>query len=341
MQVLKRHKKIVLIVILLVVILTVSSFIVQNIIVIKPSPTPTPTPAPTSTPTPTATPATTPTPTPTPITTPATTPITIPRPPLAPPPATVYPGEVDQYQGQSLTPISDFINDIYNHPDVEIMGTLNINVATYNLTVTGLVNQTMVYSYNDVVNNFPSVQQVGTLLCVEGWSVTMLWQGVPISDLVQQAVVSLNENANTLIFYAPDGYTTALPFDHVVQNNLILAYNVNNVTLPAILGFPFMLIAQNQYGYKWIKWVTEIDVSNDSSYLGYWESRGYPNDATIVDPNNATVHSDNGLVAEAIFVSVAVTVIAGVMLSSRKRFKIKPRIKFPHKIIFLREAFSP
>jgi len=328
MQVLKRHKKIVLIVIFLVAILTVSSFIVQNIIVIKPSPTPTPTPAPTSTSTPTALPTPMPIPTatptsiPTPTTTPAPTPITTSTPPLTPPPATVYPGEVDQYQGQSLTTISDFVNDIYYHPDVAIMGTLNINVATYNLTITGLVNQTIMYSYNDVVNNFTSVQQVGTLLCVEGWSVTMLWQGVPVNDLLKQAVVNPNENANTLIFYAPDGYTTALPLNYVVQNNLILAYNVNNVTLPAILGFPFMLIAQNQYGYKWIKWVTEIEVSNDSSYLGYWESRGYPNDATIVDPKNATVHSDNGLVAKAIFVSVAVSVIVGVILSSRKRFKV-------------------
>ena len=152
----------------------------------------------------------------------------------------------------------------------------------------------------------------------------MLWQGVLINDLLKEAGAS--PNATTLIFYASDGYTTALPLDYVVQNNLILAYKVNNVTLPAAAGFPLMLVAQNQYGYKWIKWVTEIDVSNDSSYLGYWESRGYPNNATVPgDPNNSTKHSDNVPVAEAIVVSVAVTVIAAVIYTTL----VKPYTKQP------------
>ena len=107
----------------------------------------------------------------------------------------------------------------------------------------------------------------------------MLWQGVLINDLLKkQAPAQMRQPSSST---ASDGYTTALPLDYVVQNNLILAYKVNNVTLPATAGFPLMLIAQNQYGYKWIKWITSINVSNDSSYLGYWESQGYPNNATV------------------------------------------------------------
>ena len=198
------------------------------------------------------------------------------------PTPSLYPGEVTQYQGQKLMSISGFLGDINLHPDVAIDGTQHINQTTYRLTVTGLVNKTLEFTYDDLVNNFTSYQQVGKLLCVEGWSVTMLWQGVAINDLLQEAGAS--PNSTTLIFTGSDGYTTALPLGYVVQNNLILAYKVNNVTLPAAAGFPLMLIAQNQYGYKWIKWVTEINVSNDSSYLGYWESQGYPNNATVQTP---------------------------------------------------------
>ena len=234
----------------------------------------------------------------------------------------LYPGEVTQYQGQNLTSISDFLEDINQHPDVAIDGTQHINQTTYRLTVTGLVNNTLKYTYDDVVNNFPLYQQVGTLLCVEGWSVTMLWQGVLINDLLQEAGAS--PNATTLIFSASDGYTTELPLNYVVQNNLILAYKVNNVTLPAAAGFPLMLIAQNQYGYKWIKWVTSIDVSNDSSYLGYWESRGYPNNATVSDPN-AITNSDYLLIAEAMGIAVATTVIVALMLRIHKRSNIKAK----------------
>jgi DMSO/TMAO reductase YedYZ molybdopterin-dependent catalytic subunit len=42
-----------------------------------------------------------------------------------------------------------------------------------------------------------------------------------------------------------------------------------------------MVVAQDQFGYKWAKWLTEIEVSNDTDYLGYWENQGLPNNATI------------------------------------------------------------
>ena len=193
-----------------------------------------------------------------------------------------YPGEVIQYQNYTLTPISTFIYDIAQHPDVAIDGTQNINQATYHLTITGLVNKSLDYTYDDVINNFNSTQQVATLLCVEGWSVTMLWEGIKVDDLLREAGVS--PNATVAIFHASDGYTTALPLDYISQNNIILAYKINNVTLPPATGFPFCLVAQNQYGYKWIKWITEIEVSNDTGYLGFWESRGYPNNAKVTNP---------------------------------------------------------
>jgi len=314
MQVLRRYEKIVLIVVLLVVILIVSLFIVQN--VSKPSPTATPSPTPTETsPAPTNTTYPTPTIVPTP-TMPSQTPTT------STAPISLYPGEVTQYQGQNLTPINGFIEDIDQHPDVAIMGTLDLNPSTYRLTVTGLVNNTLKYTYDDVIDNFSSYQQVVALLCVEGWSVTGLWQGVSVYALLQAAGIS--SNATTIIFYAPDGYSTSLPLDYIVKNNIILAYKMNNVTLPATLGWPFMLIATDQYGYKWIKWVTEIDASNDSSYEGYWESRGYPINATIIgDPNNLTLQRDIVLVAEVIVVSFAGIVIAAVIYTSLKKLKTK------------------
>ena len=52
---------------------------------------------------------------------------------------------------------------------------------------------------------------------------------------------------------------------------------MNNVTIPPEYGFPFQLVSESKWGYKWIKWVTKIEVSNDTNYTGYWESRGYTN----------------------------------------------------------------
>jgi DMSO/TMAO reductase YedYZ molybdopterin-dependent catalytic subunit len=196
-----------------------------------------------------------------------------------PTPSTLIPGEIAEYQGQNLTPVGAYIEYVNQHPDVAIKGVQYVDPQKYELTITGMVNNPTNYTYDQVVNGFNSSLQVATLPCVEGWSVTMLWQGVPLSELLNQT--SVDSDANTLIFLAADGYSSSLPLDYVKQNNIMLAYKMNNVTLTPKLGWPFFLVANNQYGYKWVEWVTEINVSNNSNYHGYWESRGYPNNATV------------------------------------------------------------
>jgi DMSO/TMAO reductase YedYZ molybdopterin-dependent catalytic subunit len=311
MQALKQRKKLVLVSLLIAIILVISVVIIQN--TPAPSSTPSPSPAPTGAspkPTITATPIATATPT----ATSASTSIL-----QSTPAPSLYPGEVSLYQGLNLTPISDYIKYLTEHPDVAIAGAQNIDKATYHLAITGLVRSPVNYTYNDVVGNFNSTLQVATLPCVEGWSVTMLWQGVPISDLLQR--VGVGPNATTLIFFASDGYSTSLPWDYVVQNNIMIAYKMNNVTLTPQLGWPFFLVANNQYGYKWIEWLTEINVSNDSNYLGYWESRGYPNDATVNDPNTASPFSNAQFVLPVSIISFACIIIAAAIYVMRAKLK--------------------
>ena len=61
----------------------------------------------------------------------------------------------------------------------------------------------------------------------------------------------------------------------------MIADKINDVQLPPRQGFPFQLIAEQKYGYKWIRWINRIELSSDSEYLGYWESRGYSNSANL------------------------------------------------------------
>jgi DMSO/TMAO reductase YedYZ molybdopterin-dependent catalytic subunit len=131
------------------------------------------------------------------------------------------------------------------------------------------------YTYGEVVNGHQSYQKVVELDCVDGWSVTILWRGVLVRDLINEA--GALPNAKVVIFRAYDGYTTSFPIDYFMNNTLMMAYNVNNITLPAQSGWPFQLVAESKWGYKWIKWITEIQLSNDTTYRGYWESRGYSN----------------------------------------------------------------
>lgn len=173
--------------------------------------------------------------------------------------------EVKNYQGQKLSSVNDFREN-------SIKGPQYINVSSYNLEVTGLVQNPRNYTYDEVLNH-TSYQKVVTLDCVEGWDVTILWQGVLISDLLKEAKPL--PTGTTIIFYAADNYTTSFPIEYLYNNQILLAYKMNNVTIPPERGFPFQVVAESKWGYKWIKWVTKIEVSNNTNYQGYWESKGY------------------------------------------------------------------
>jgi hypothetical protein len=180
--------------------------------------------------------------------------------------------EVTEYEGKNLSSIDDFIEN-------SIRGPQFIDPENYNLTVSGLVDNGKSLSYDEVVNNYTSYKKVVTLYCVEGWKVTILWEGILIKDLL--ADFGVDSNATTVIFIAYDGYSTSLPLDYVIENDSLLAYKMNNVILPPERGFPFQLVAESKWGYKWIKWITEINLSSNEEFRGYWESRGYSNEANL------------------------------------------------------------
>jgi DMSO/TMAO reductase YedYZ molybdopterin-dependent catalytic subunit len=187
-------------------------------------------------------------------------------------PRMMYPEEIREYEGQDLSSIGDFSANA-------IKGTQNVNASTYRLTITGLVNKTLAYSYDDVINGFQKYQKVITLHCVEGWSVKILWEGFLLKDLLNEA--EIDPNATVVIFYAYDGYSTSLPLNYILENDILIAYKLNGLTLPPERGFPFQLVAESKYGYKWIKWITKIELSDNEDYRGFWESRGWSNEANI------------------------------------------------------------
>ncbi len=175
--------------------------------------------------------------------------------------------EVKEYQGEKLSSVNDFREN-------SIKGPQNINITNYRLEVTGLVQRPRNYTYDDVKNH-TTYEKVVKLDCVEGWDVTILWQGILVSDLLKEA--GPLPAGSVVIFYAYDNYTTSFPIDYLYNNQIIMAYKMNNVTIPPERGFPFQLVAESKWGYKWIKWITKIEVSNNTDYQGYWESRGYSN----------------------------------------------------------------
>jgi DMSO/TMAO reductase YedYZ molybdopterin-dependent catalytic subunit len=180
--------------------------------------------------------------------------------------------EIRSYQGKDLSSVNDFHEN-------SIKGPQYVNISDYRLTVTGLTNTTDVYTYGELLERYPHYSKVVTLHCVEGWDATILWEGIEVRDLIRHA--GPDPRATTVIFTAHDGYTTSFPLNYLMDGDIIMAYGMNNITLPAERGYPFELVAEDKWGYKWIKWIEKIELTGNADYRGYWEQRGYSNTGNL------------------------------------------------------------
>jgi DMSO/TMAO reductase YedYZ molybdopterin-dependent catalytic subunit len=179
---------------------------------------------------------------------------------------------VREYEGERLDSVTDFREN-------SIAGPQDVSLDTYRLTVSGLVDEPLEYRYSEVASGFPAYEKVVQLDCVEGWSARVLWEGVLVRDILDRSGVQAG--AQSVVFSAVDGYTTSFPVSYLYDNDILLAYAMNGVTLPRERGFPFALVAEQKWGYKWCKWVTGIELVDDPDPGGYWEDRGYSNSGDL------------------------------------------------------------
>ena len=183
-------------------------------------------------------------------------------------------GELKSYQGVQLGSVNDFREN-------SILGVQKVDVKKYRLKIDGLVQKPLSYTY-DQLKSLPHQKKLVTVHCVEGWKVAVLWEGIPFSEFASRAGVA--PRAVTAVFHSVDGYSTSLPLKTVTEKNMILADSANGIPLPAALGFPFILVAEDKWGYKWARWIERIEFSARADYRGYWEQRGYNQKGDLSGP---------------------------------------------------------
>ena len=114
--------------------------------------------------------------------------------------------------------------------------------------------------------------------CVECWSGTALWQGVSGADLL--ALARPSAGATHVRLVAVDDYDTTLPLATVTAARSLFVYAMNGAPLPPDNGFPLRLLVPSLYGYKNIKGIERVELT-DRAILGFWETAGYPDDGVI------------------------------------------------------------
>jgi DMSO/TMAO reductase YedYZ molybdopterin-dependent catalytic subunit len=84
------------------------------------------------------------------------------------------------------------------------------------------------------------------------------WKGVSLKNILEKAC--LKEGATYVQFTGADGYTASITLEEALRDSTILAYEMNDVTLPKEHGFPARLVLPGALGYKWVKWIVKMEV---------------------------------------------------------------------------------
>jgi len=178
--------------------------------------------------------------------------------------------EIEEYEGKRLSPFDKgYITSM--------AGPQEVDIGKYRLVVDGLVEEPLSLAYGQAMA-LPIARRLVTLHCYDGWKETLLFEGIRLADLLGRA--KPRPGVTTVIFYAVDGYSSSLGLDFVTARDIILAARVNGIALDAMRGFPFQVVAEDKYGYKWVRWLSRIELS-DQPYKGYTEKMGYPNEADL------------------------------------------------------------
>jgi len=155
--------------------------------------------------------------------------------------------------------------------------------AAWRLSVGGLVEKPMSLSY-DELRSLPRVNQVLTFHCVTGWTISKVrWGGVRIADVLAQAG-PLPKGSGLQFVSAERPYVDYLTLKQASLHDVMLAYEMDGKPLPRVHGAPLRLVIPEMYGYKNVKWVSEVNLVPGVED-GYWEQLGYDRDAWVGHSN--------------------------------------------------------
>jgi len=166
--------------------------------------------------------------------------------------------------------------EVRNFPRLDLGMVPDVAASNWRLRIYGLVEHELNLDWAA----FQAIQQVTDVSdfhCVTRWSqLDMDWQGVRAQDLL--ALVQPTASAKFVTLHSYDGYTTNLPLEALLDDDVIVAHSVLGAPLSAEHGGPVRLVVPKRYAWKSAKWLKAIEI-HEFDKPGFWEVRGYHNDA--------------------------------------------------------------
>ena len=175
-------------------------------------------------------------------------------------------------------------NGTANPDDASYQQLAQAGFADWQLQVDGLVEQPLRFSL-ELLRAMRSRVQITRHDCVEGWSAIGKWKGVPLADVL--ALVRPTAAARYVVFHCADPmdaagtrYYESIDLEEARHPQTILAYELNDATLPIGNGAPLRVRVERQLGYKMAKYIMRLELVDTFAGIGagrggYWEDRGY------------------------------------------------------------------
>ncbi len=149
------------------------------------------------------------------------------------------------------------------------------NPATWDLRVFGEVEGEQRWSWPQFTA-IPTVTLTVDIHCVTGWSkFDTVWEGPRFRDFM--TLFAVRPGAKFVIVHADGGYTTNLPLDVLLDDDVLLAWKYNGQPLEPEHGCPLRLVVPKRYFWKSAKWVRGLEFSLEDR-PGFWERAGYHNE---------------------------------------------------------------
>lgn len=166
-------------------------------------------------------------------------------------PATLDPRNLD------LTPLKDFgTMGLSDH---------QVDLSQWRLKIEGLVATPMRLAYEQVLA-MPEIERDVLLICPGVFVHYGRWKGLSLKALMKRA--DAGKGVTHVTFYGPEGVyrkTERFTLDEVTTEKVFLAHAVNGETLPVRNGFPLRLVAEDHYGYRWVKYVDTVSFDSPES----------------------------------------------------------------------------
>jgi DMSO/TMAO reductase YedYZ molybdopterin-dependent catalytic subunit len=152
----------------------------------------------------------------------------------------------------------------------------DVPTERWSLTVDGACAEPVTLRWKDLLA-LEQVTDTSDFHCVTTWSkLDLTWRGVRLREVLARAAPA--DDARFLLCHGYDGYTTNLPLEEALKDDVLVAHTVNGEPLPRAHGGPARIVTPQLYAWKGAKWIQRLELRREDK-LGFWEERGYSNTA--------------------------------------------------------------